>query len=168
MSEKEPKSIRGNYKVSFRLLTEDDIPKMELIQKAAYEKPWDCSVIENVLDQQPNMHGRVCEITKVSGHKDAAIKLLIGSCLFQKFTDQIYIADLVVAPEYQRKGFGAYMVNKLKDFTNEERHKLFTIVHEKNMDALNFFKKQEFLGTQVHFGVFEDGDAFEMVYDIRG
>ena len=104
MSEQEQLLMKKNYQLSFRVMTDDDIDRMETIQKACYEHPWDSSVIAQVVDDSPNMHGRVLE-------KD---NLVIGSCLFQKFDGQIYVADFNIAPEFQRRGFGKYMMQQLK------------------------------------------------------
>lgn len=149
----------------FRPMEDEDVEKIQEIQKAcSYEA--DDNIIVDVMDESPNMHCRVLEILKKGRFVDERVKIVVGSCIFQKFDGQLYLADLNVSPQFQRKGFGAYIVDKFKAMLKPDgRTKLMVMVTEENLGALNFFKSQGFLATKIHHQLFGKVDGIEMVYD---
>lgn len=150
----------------FRPMEDEDMDKIKLIQDACnYET--DSSVIVDIVDESPNMHCRVLEILKKGKFVDERVKIVIGSCIFQKFENQLYIGDLNISPQFQRRGFGAYMISKFKDMLKPDgRRQLMVIITEENLGGLNFFKSQGFLATKIHHRLFGDVDGIEMVYNL--
>ncbi len=170
ISDNELQLEKENYRLSFRAIDDADIKPLEAIQKECYTQPWDSSVIEQVIDDNPNMHGRVLELQPVVHHFIAKEDepIVVGSCLFQKFTEKVYIADMTLSPNHQGKGLGKFMMDKMKGMLNKDkRHSLIMMMNERNVDALNFLKSQEFLSVELHKDLFEGSDGIEMVYDIR-
>jgi ribosomal protein S18 acetylase RimI-like enzyme len=149
----------------FRPMADEDVDKIKEIQRACDYKAED-SIIADIVDESPNMHCRVLELLKKGKFVDERVKLVIGSCIFQKFDGQLYLADLNISPQFQRRGFGAYIVDKFKAMLKPDgRTNLMVIVNEENLGGLQFFKSQGFLARKLHHKLFGDVDGIEMVYD---
>jgi len=53
---------------------------------------------------------------------------------------ELYIYDIAIKPEFQRKGFGTRLLSALKKYCKENRIKEFFVeVHEEDKHALNFY-----------------------------
>ncbi|RCX19337.1 putative acetyltransferase [Anaerobacterium chartisolvens] len=68
---------------------------------------------------------------------DNEIKAFVG-------TDNGYIAGIFVSNEMQSKGIGKQLLKKIKDLYSE----LSLTVYKKNVKAVNFYKRQQFVIKQ--------------------
>lgn len=60
--------------------------------------------------------------------------------------DNFYIGSLYVIPKYQNKRLGTKLLNTLIEYCENMNYKsIYLNVHEKNFDALRFYKKHKFI-----------------------
>jgi ribosomal protein S18 acetylase RimI-like enzyme len=63
---------------------------------------------------------------------------VLPSVYFEK--SEIYIYDLAVATEYQRKGIGRQLINALKEYCKEAGREIFVQADIEDQHAIDFYK----------------------------
>lgn len=75
------------------------------------------------------------------------------------------IMGIAVQEEYQNKGIGTQLINYLKNFGKEKNVQTISLeVDEKNLVAINFYKKMGFVVTNIRKKYYKNNDAFIMWY----
>jgi aminoglycoside 3-N-acetyltransferase I len=61
--------------------------------------------------------------------------------MYSSDTSEIFLYDLAVKPEYQRKGIGKRLILHLKEYCLETGiHEFFVLAHEEDIHALEFYR----------------------------
>ena len=84
--------------------------------------------------------------------------LLVGICVFQVVLDEAQINYFVVKQKFRRKGFGSYFMNYLINCCEKSNiNKLLIEVSHKNINALNFYSRFNFLTVGIRKNYYKDG-----------
>ena len=149
---------KATIRVHVRWMIQRDMLEVLNIEEQSSEFPW---TEDDFLcyRHQSNCIGMVAE----QGEK------VVGFMVYELNEVNIRILNFAVHPGWRRLGVGAQMVgNLISKLSSHRRTRITLEVRETNLDAQHFFKKQDFLGTKVLRGFYEDTgeDAFLMQYRI--
>ena len=75
---------------------------------------------------------------------------------YQGNYSEVYLYDIAVKQEYQRKGFGNLLIRSLKDYCKTHNIKtIFVEAHEEDTDAVNFYHTTKASAEKViHFNYY--------------
>lgn len=147
-------------KLHIRWMIKRDMPEVLEIEGMSFAAPWSEEDFISSLKRR-NCIGMVCEATV--GHDD----FLIGYMIYDLEKNSLNLLNFAVHPDYRRKGAGKLMVDKLiGKLSDQRRSRLTTTVSEANLEALQFFKANEFIATNIEKGYYDDSDddAIKMIY----
>uniref|UniRef100_A0A7V4JPV9 [Ribosomal protein bS18]-alanine N-acetyltransferase n=1 Tax=Thermodesulfobacterium geofontis TaxID=1295609 RepID=A0A7V4JPV9_9BACT len=92
---------------------------------------------------------------------------IIGYLIFREIKPEIEIFKIGVKKEYQRKGVGTKLMQKLIEFAKEKNiNKIFLEVKASNLPAYNFYKKLGFKETYRRKRYYDNEDAIVMTKEI--
>ena len=149
---------KATIRVHVRWMIQRDMLEVLNIEEQSSEFPW---TEDDFLcyRHQSNCIGMVAE----QGEK------VVGFMVYELNEADIHILNFAVHPDYLRQRIGTQMVEKLVSKLSYLHRACIEIeVRETNINAQHFFKKQDFIGTKVLRGFYEDTgeDAFLMQYRI--
>ncbi len=58
--------------------------------------------------------------------------------------DELYVDEFYISPKHQRKGNGEFLLQTIEDYIKQHFLAGFTLLTDKNMPALDFYKKNKF------------------------
>jgi ribosomal-protein-alanine N-acetyltransferase len=93
---------------------------------------------------------------------------VVGYVLYELLRDDLHVLNIAVDPRYRRTGVGTQMVEKLEEkvFVNR-RSGLVADVHERNLTAQLFFRASGFRCVAVERGLYDDGAADALRFEMR-
>jgi len=92
---------------------------------------------------------------------------IIGYLIFREIKPEIEIFKIGVKKEYQRKGVGTKLMQKLMEFAKEKKiSKIFLEVKASNLSAYNFYKKLGFKEMYRRKNYYGNEEAIVMVKEI--
>jgi ribosomal-protein-alanine N-acetyltransferase len=105
------------------------------------------------------------EISKIWVLKEK--EKIIGYLIFREIKPEIEVFKIGVKKEYQRKGLGTKLMQKLIEFAKEKNiSKIFLEVKASNLSAYNFYKKLGFKETYRRKNYYYNEEAIIMVKEI--
>lgn len=77
--------------------------------------------------------------------------------------DDLNIIGIAVKKEYQHRGIGSLLIEFSKTYARNQNKKSLSLeVNEKNLVAINFYKKEGFSVTNIRKKYYKDNDALVM------
>jgi GNAT superfamily N-acetyltransferase len=77
---------------------------------------------------------------------------LIGAAFCREKTwwtsDEIYVEEFYISPRYQRRGYGKLLLGAIEDYIKERGLAGFTLLTNRTMPALEFYKKNDFVPAE--------------------
>lgn len=143
-----------------RWMIRRDMPEVLEIESDCFEFPWSEDDFVYYL-RQKNCIGMVAEL-------DGRVA---GFMVYELHKTTIHLVNFAVARDYQRRGVGRQMVNKLKAKLSLQRRSRITLeVRETNLDAQLFFRACGFKAVSILRGFYQDTaeDAYLMWCRYRG
>jgi len=136
----------------FRWMIRRDRPKVLKTETLCFEFPWPEDHIAWHL-QQRSIIGGVIELP------DGQI---VGHCFYQLQQDNLELLRIAVRPEYQRCGYGKFVIDRLRMKLSSQRRKTVTaITSEWNVPAQLFFRGCGMKYVAVDHKLFgDDHDAY--------
>ncbi len=109
------------------------------------------------------------KMLKMTGHfilKISKERNIVGFVVCRETKDNIHILSIAVKNNDRKMGYGS----KLIDFLKQKNKNLSLYVHTINEIALNFYKKNKFIISDILFGYYEsfenDKDAYKMKFEL--
>ena len=85
---------------------------------------------------------------------------LIGFVHIQDLIDEIDIINIVVSEEYRRKGYASKLIEYVINYANNKR--IILEVSDQNINAINLYKKYNFIEVNRRKGYYNGIDAIIM------
>src|SRR3989344_6648378 len=134
-----PSSRQQDIRVQIRWLIRRDMLEVLDIEKACFEFSWEKEEFLCCL-RQLNCIGMVATYDQY----------VAGFMIYELNKTKIQILNFAVAPEFQRMGIGAQMVQRIMDKLSQQRRKEIILeIRETNLPAQLFFKSQGFRAQNV-------------------
>lgn len=95
---------------------------------------------------------------------------LVGFLMYELSKTELFIINVAIHPDYQRKGIGTQLINKLVGkLSFDRRTKIKGMVRDNNLDVQLFLKHLGFKAIQVLKNYYEDfnQDGYLMQYKIN-
>lgn len=148
-----------SLKPHIRWIIRKDMPSVLQIEQQCFEDPWTEADFALCLRQRNNI-GMVAVIEE-------------SVCAFMIYELQrggLFLLTMAVSRQVQGRGVGSRLVEKLVSKLSPNRRRFIaTQVRERNLEALNFFKRKGFRATQVVRSPYlsSDEDGILMRYELE-
>jgi len=152
----EPKHL---VRVHIRWMIRRDMPEVLEVENQAFEFPWSEDDFIRCLRQR-NCIGMVAEFDEQ----------VVGFMIYELHKSRLHILNFAVAADFNRRGVGMQMVEKLiSKLSPQRRTRILLEVRETNLPAQLFFKSMGFRAVSVLRDFYEDSpeDAYLMQYRYR-
>jgi len=139
-----------------RWMIRRDMPDVLAIEAECFEFAWTEDDFIRCLRQR-NCIGMVAECED----------RVVGYMIYELHKHRLHILNVAVARDFQRRGVGATMIQKLLGkLTQERRNRIILEVRETNLEAQLFFKSLQFKAVSVLKDFYEDAteDAYLMQF----
>lgn len=114
-----------------RLMTEDDILQVELLEKEIFSIPWSAKSFKDACTTPENIY-LVCEM-------DGRIA---GYCGLWTVLGEGNITNMAVSSEYRRNGIGKALMTEMERLGREKDVDIFFLeVRESNISAINLYSQ---------------------------
>lgn len=114
-----------------RLMNEEDIPEIGIIEKLCFSSPWSEAEIRATFFREDSIY--------IVVEKDGAV---IGYAAFFFVLDEGNIINVGVKPEYRNQKAGEHLMElMIEEARQKEIRKLFLEVRESNRSAIGLYKK---------------------------
>ena len=148
--------MKSEIEVQIRWLLKTDMPEVLEIERACFKFPWTEEDFSSCLVEK-NYIGLVTE------YDDK----MVGVMIYEINKTKLRIINFAVDPVQQRRGIGRQMIRHLVEKLSQQRRSEIVLeVHDSNLAAQMFFKKQEFRAVRVLRNYYTHvlGDAYVMRY----
>ena len=142
--------------VQVRWMVRRDFSQVLAIEQACFEFPWTDEEFRRCL-QQPNC---LCLVAEHEGR-------IVGFVVYETPKNRIFIANIAVAPEFQRHNIARQMIQKLvSKMLQQHRHKIIIEIRETNLPALICFRALGFRVSTILKNFYENQneDAYVLQY----
>ena len=142
--------------VQVRWMVRRDFAQVLEIEQACFEFPWTEEEFRQCL-QQPNCLAIVAE------HEGR----VIGFVVYETPKSSIFVTNIAVDPEFQRRNVARQMIQKLvSKMIYQRRHKIIIEIRETNLSALLCFRALGFRAVTVLKNYYDDQseDAYVLQY----
>jgi [ribosomal protein S18]-alanine N-acetyltransferase len=149
-----------NDTIVCRLMTEEDIKEVLLVEYASFPTPWSRDAFENEIKQN---HFANYIVLEVNGE-------VVGYGGFWSILDEAHITNIAVSPAYRGKKLGEYLVRKMMELARELGAEMMTLeVRASNLVAQGLYKKLGFEEKGIRKGYYSDDgeDALIMWVNIN-
>lgn len=139
-----------------RWMITHDMPEVLAIDEACFEFPWSEDDFIRVLRQR-NSIGMVAEVKGC----------VVAYMLYELHPGRLHLLNFAVHPDFQRRGVGTAMINKLiGKLSVNRRGRIMLEVRETNVEAQQFFRSRGFKAVSVLKDFYEDTteDAYVMQF----
>jgi [ribosomal protein S18]-alanine N-acetyltransferase len=143
--------------VHIRVLRIGDLPEIEAIEKRSYRTPWSRSMFASELAKSTS----IC-LGAVEGSR------LVGYVINSRYVDAWHVMNVAVDPDYQRRGIGTRLLERLFELTAGHERRGYTLeVRVSNLDAIALYEKLGFERRGIRRGYYTDNreDALIMWRD---
>ncbi len=150
---------KQDVRVHIRWMIRRDMPEVLAVESANFEFPWLEEDFIRCLRQR-NCIGMVAE------HDDR----VVGFMIYELNKTRIQVLNFATGVDFQRRGVGTQMVDKLIGKLSAQRRTRITLeVRETNLPAQLFFREAGFRAISVLRDYYEDTpeDAYLMQYRFR-
>jgi len=140
--------------ISIRKAKKEDLDQIYLIEKLSFKNPYPKSLFYAFLNN-PLILFLVCLINeKIIGYGVASLENIKG-----------HILSLAVHPKFRGKGAGSTLLKEILTFMKREKILIVELeVNEKNVSAINFYKKHGFKFLKRIKKYYEDGSNALLLY----
>lgn len=140
-----------------------DVPEILQVEQQVYgATPWNESAfIQEIRRQRDRLYLVVRQNDQLLG---------FAGCSFDRLKDEAHITNIAVAPAYQNRGIGRYLIRKLiRKATLLDMNKMSLEVRVSNTAAQRLYKRMGFLVKNVKKGYYlgDHEDAYNMVLDLN-
>lgn len=126
-------AVLNTAEENFRLMCEDDLADVMVIEKLAYSFPWSENIFADCLRA-----GYECWVIESEG-------TIIGYMVFMLAAGECHLLNLCVNPNLQNRGYGRQALNKMCTIASEKNATLvFLEVRPSNHAALNLYESEGF------------------------
>ncbi len=134
---------------NIRWMIRRDLPSIISIENRCFSDPWKEEDFLSVLRLR-NVIGMVCELENK----------IIGFVVYELNDNAMSIVTLAVDPDFQRKRFGTFIINKIKQKLSMQRRTLINcLVRESDLSSQLFLAKNGFKCIEILKKPFEEGEA---------
>lgn len=146
--------------LTFRFMEESDLDAIMELEKRCFTVPWSREAFHNELHQNQF----ACYIVLEQENQ------IIGYCGAWLVIDEAHITNVAILPEYQGKGLGKALMNKMIEHSRETGIERMTLeVRKSNLVAQSLYKKLGFQEGAVRKNYYSDNqeDAIVMWVNIE-
>jgi ribosomal-protein-alanine N-acetyltransferase len=150
---------KHEVRVHIRWMIRRDMSEVLDIESHCFEFPWSEEDFIRCLRQR-NCIGMVAE------HEER----VVGFMIYELHKNRLHILNFAVHPEFQRRGVGRQMTEKLvAKLSNQRRNRIMLEVRETNLSAQLFFRSIGFRAISVLRDFYDDTteDAYLMEYSYQ-
>ena len=149
--------MRPHPEVQIRWLIRRDMPSVLKIEADCFDQPWADEDFLTYLKQR-NCIGMIAELE----HE------IVGFMVYMLHKSRLEIVNFAVAPESQRSGVGAAMIERLTDkLSQQRRNELLANVCETNEAMIGLLRSCGFKAVGVSRGQYGELDGYEFAYRIK-
>jgi ribosomal-protein-alanine N-acetyltransferase len=152
----------GAHPFVIRQMTQEDMPAVISLEKAAFKNPWSPELLRRELDHDWST------ILLVEDPKPDGTKELLGLAIFWIVQDEVHVLNVATAPEHRRRGVGRAVMEELLARGKHRRCVLATLeVRRSNEAAIQLYRSFGFrtVGVRPNYYADEKEDALVMVLD---
>lgn len=132
----------------------DDINDVHAIELLAHRVPWSRDVLNDCV--------LVHYDCRVLEHKHQKVAQIIGYLICRYATDICHILNLSIAPDFQKLGYGSFLLKNLLDSIVDLRMKTVVLeVRPSNLIAIHLYRKFGFEPFDIKPGYYCDDQGFE-------
>jgi [ribosomal protein S18]-alanine N-acetyltransferase len=146
--------------ITLRAAVEDDLPIVHKIETSVYNTPWTLNFFRIIYYMNQDLF-------LVATHDDTIIGYTVGEIeTMGKKSDQKkagHILNIAVKPEYQGKGVGTILLDKIERLFTEHRvNAVYLEVRESNLNAQRVYKNRGYRYVRTAENYYGDEDGFIM------
>lgn len=147
---------------SLRPATAEDLPAIVGVENASHAAPWTLANFEAELAKP---YSRFLVLTD-----DETDSKIYGYIVYWMMFDECQILNVVVAPEYRKKGYAALMIRQaVRDGVQKSLKRVVLDVRKSNLPAIQLYQKLGFLIARVQKSFYSNGeDAYSMELALQG
>lgn len=139
---------------TFRLLNEDDVAEVLMIERASFTLPWTEDAFKNEFSQN--------KFAVYIGLEDDG--KLIGYCGVWVIVDEAHITNIAVLPDYRGKSLGEALMKKIMETAAEIGAKTMTLeVRVTNHIAQSLYRKLGFQDGAIRKNYYSDNQEDALV-----
>ncbi|HWQ45852.1 MAG TPA: ribosomal protein S18-alanine N-acetyltransferase [Longilinea sp.] len=150
----------SEWKATFRLMTESDIPQVQALDKLSFSLPWPESAFH--YEVKENTASR-CWVAEVQPDGVIAAILVIWLII-----DEAHIGTLAVHPQYRRKGLAEAILRLgLTEAAHEGARAAYLEVRAGNTAAINLYKKFGYIPVTVRPRYYHDNNEDAVLMNLE-
>ncbi|MEO6850868.1 MAG: GNAT family N-acetyltransferase [Mucilaginibacter sp.] len=143
--------------MNIRTLTKDDIAQCaELLMHSYNLPPWNhrwtidkaVKYLNEYLDKGRFEGFVLCEGDFIAG-------ALFGHSKTWWTNDLLYIDELFISPDRQRKGYGKLLLDHTENYAREKRYEVISLMTSKYMPAMKFYKNIDYIQAEHYVFLFK-------------
>jgi ribosomal-protein-alanine N-acetyltransferase len=148
--------------VSLRPATADDLPALVGVENASHVAPWTLAHFEAELAKP---YSRFLVLTD-----DETDSKVYGYIVYWMMFDECQILNVVVGPEFRKKGYALHMIRQsVRDAIQKNLKRVVLDVRKSNLPAIQLYQKIGFLIARVQKSFYSNGeDAYSMELQLQG
>ncbi|SNZ05345.1 spermine/spermidine N-acetyltransferase [Terribacillus aidingensis] len=130
--------------------------------KAYLEKAFNTKQLENELSNVSSAFYFIYSDDKLAGY----LKININEAQSEKMTDEsLEIERIYIRNDFQKQGLGKYLINEAIKIASLQNKKIIWLgVWEKNLKAIEFYKKSGFVQTGFHSFHMGDEEQIDLIF----
>lgn len=146
--------------MTIRPVWDEDLDELEQLERACYG---DCGFDRLDFDSVRKRDGWIMLVAVFAS--PAGIQTVVGYLIYELRGERSFSIDnIAVHPEFRRSKVGSQLVLYLAKKIDGRRKQITAIVHEKDLEALAFFKRCEFRAVRVIRRAIGPDDGYLMRY----
>ena len=119
--------------LTVRSILPSDLDAILDVERSAYDFPWSKNIFEKCLDHEYNSSVLECD------------DQIVGYIIMLTVLQEAHILNFCIAPDFQRRRYGAFLLRTVIDHASSSGVKQFFIeVRQSNQAAINLYKKEGF------------------------
>ena len=119
--------------LTVRSILPSDLDAILDVEQSAYDFPWSKNIFEKCLDHEYNSSVLECD------------DQIVGYIIMLTVLQEAHILNFCIAPDFQRRQYGAFLLRTVIDHASSSGVKQFFIeVRQSNQAAINLYKKEGF------------------------
>lgn len=120
------------FALQFRLIMEEDIPQVMVLERSAHSHPWRQSSFEDCLNGRQK-----CWLAEHKG-------VLVGYVVVTHGGGDAELLNISVSPDFQRKGIGRCLLAHAVNCVKAKADMLFLEVRMSNHKAIALYEREDF------------------------
>jgi [ribosomal protein S18]-alanine N-acetyltransferase len=138
-------------------MTVTDLDQVVALEKKLFHPPWSRKAFATELADQP------CSFSMVIKNGDCVIAYMVVYFIFE----EAHLANIAVAPEYQQRGLGEWMIRHLVNLAEQSGRQIILLeVRMSNDKAIRLYQKLGFVEAGVRKRYYEDKEDARLMNKI--